>query len=92
MTTPALLTTDIPLGPDVRLRLVAIPDPTGARIELRIWRASPADRSPDRFHPTSEGVQVPIAAFKLLQHELTKVGAAASAFEFHRPWSRGEPR
>lgn len=86
MTTPALLVTDVPLGPDARLQLTAIPDPNGALVMLRVWRASPADTSAGRFRPTGEVVVVPIAAFKLMQLELAKVGQAASDFEFRRPW------
>jgi hypothetical protein len=79
----------IPLGPDAQLRLEAIPDPKGTRIELRIWRASPQDTSPGRFHPTSEGLEVPVAVFKQLRAEMERVGVAAMEMEFMRPWPGG---
>lgn len=82
--TPVLVR-EIPLGPDCRLRVAALAKPRETLLELRIWRASPADRSEDRFHPTSEGVQIPLAVFKLLQAELTRVGQAAMEHEFWRP-------
>lgn len=79
----------IALGPDVQLRLQAVPDPKGTLIELRIWRASPADTSPGRFRPTSDRVEIPIAVFKQLRAELERVGQAAMEFEFWRPMPEG---
>ena len=88
----ALLTKDVPLGPDARLRLKArIEDGGGAVIEFRILRASPADRSPERFRPTREGLILPVAAFKLLQAELQRVGEAALMAEFWRPYPHEYP-
>lgn len=87
MTPSDRLTRDIPLGPDALLRISALPDARGTLLELRVHRSSPADRSEDRFHPTSEGVQVPITALKLLESELARVAQTAMELEFWRPLS-----
>jgi len=85
---PALKSRDVPLGSDALLRITAVCDPTGVRLELRVWRASPADRSDDRFRPTGEAITLPIAALKPFQLALAKVGVAALELEFRRPWPR----
>lgn len=85
MTPPDRLTRDIPLGPDALLRIAAVSDARGTLLELRVHRASPADRSEDRFRPTGETITVPIAALKRFQLELTRVGVAAMELEFWRP-------
>jgi hypothetical protein len=81
----ALLVKDVPLSADARLRLQARLEPTGAVIEFRMLRASPADRSKARWRATGEGFSIPVSAFKLLQAELQRVGQAALTAEFWRP-------
>jgi hypothetical protein len=87
----ALLVKDVPLGPDARLRLQARLEDAGAVIEFRMMRASPADRSNGRFRPTSEGLVLPVAAFKLLQADLQRVGQAAMQAEYWRPYPHEYP-
>lgn len=76
---------DVPLGPDAKLRVEVVANPQGTELELRIYRASPADRSAERWHPTGDGVRVSIAAYQPLMEALKHVGAAASEVEFWRP-------
>ena len=88
MTPPDRLTRDIPLGPDALLRISAVPDARGTLLKLRVHRASPADRSEDRFRPNrARAVPVPIAALKRLESELARVARTAMELEFWRPLS-----
>lgn len=82
---PILYVADVPLGPVERLRLAVVPGPSGEVLELRIWRASPAEKGPGRFRSAGDALQVPTTAFVLLEAELKRVGHALAAFGPRRP-------
>lgn len=54
-----LLERDLVLSGDARLRISAVADGALASVELRIFRRSPDDTSPDAFHPTGAGLRCP---------------------------------
>jgi len=75
-----MIVRQIPLGPDAELRVRALEDASGNPvIDLRIWRKAPDDLSDDPYHPTVQGLTVPLAMFSAVLDSAWKVQRMAAA-------------